>query len=464
MHAAVLAQQHAPSVGEFFRILTLRAGYNATLVLVGATLLGVAAGAIGAFALLRKRALMGDALSHATLPGIALAFIISTALGGQGRSLPVLLLGAAASGVVGVITVQLITRHSRIREDAAIGIVLSTFFGFGAVLITHIQTMTTGTQGGLTHFILGQTAAMQRGDAITIAAVAFACLAGATLFFKEFRVVCFDREYAAAQGWPVERIDLVMMAIVIIVTVIGLQTVGLILIVAMLIIPAASARFWSDRLSTMTALSAVLGGLSGALGASASAMWSDMPAGAVIVLVAGSLFALSFLVAPRRGVVASAARRIALRWRIAIDHALRILYEDRERARAAGDESRPMHVTAFARARAWSALSSWLALRALALAGDAARHGDRIELTEKGLARARQVTRNHRLWEQFLISHAHLAPSHVDRAADMVEHILAPDMIRELEKELDRAGVEVPEGKTPPSPHPIDVSVAGGAS
>ena len=320
------------TTAEILATVTLRAGFNSAVVVAGTACLGIAAGVIGSFMLLRKRAMVSDALSHATLPGIAMAFLAATALGMEGRSLPVLLTGALFSGVLGVLAIQAISRHTRLPEDAAIGAVLSVFFGIGVVLLSHIQTLATGNQAGLKTFILGQTAAMNRNEAMAIAGLALAALTACVLLFKEFRLLCFDPGFAAGQGWPTVRIDLTLMGLTTLVTVIGLQTVGLILIIALLIVPPAAARFWTEKLWAMLVIAAVLGGISGWLGASLSALVPRLPAGAVIVLVAGALFLFSFLFAPARGVVATAWRQARLRLAYAEQSALTALLHGRHSA------------------------------------------------------------------------------------------------------------------------------------
>lgn len=279
----------------FLNAVTLRGGYNTIVVMIGVTLLGVAAGAIGAFALLRKRAMMSDVLSHAALPGIGVAFLVAVALGANGRSLPVLLAGATLAAIVAALTVQWLSRSARLPEDAAMGAVLSVFFGFGAVLLSYIQTLRTGAEGGLSHFILGQTAAMSEQDAIVIGSVAVGVILSIVLLGKEFRIVCFDPEFGAVQGWPIARIDLLLMALVVIVAVIGLQAVGMLLIVALMIVPAAAARQLTHNLWVMVALSALMGGVSAWIGAALSATFPRAPAGGLIVLVAGVIFLLSLL-------------------------------------------------------------------------------------------------------------------------------------------------------------------------
>jgi len=287
--------------------------HNTLVVLSGASALGVGAGVVGCFMLLRRRSLVSDALAHATLPGIAAAFLLGIVLGVEGRSLPLLLLGAALSGWLGVVAIQAVARHTRLPEDAAIGAVLSVSFGIGIVLLSVVQGLPTGHAAGLKSFILGQTAGMRAGEAVMLAALALVAVGVVALLFKELKLVAFDEGFARVQGWPAGRIDLILMALVTVVTVAGLQTVGLILIIALLITPAAAARFWTDRLSVMVVVAGVIGGLSGGIGAALSAVHADLPAGAVIVLTATALFIFSFLFAPARGLLARGIRHAALR-------------------------------------------------------------------------------------------------------------------------------------------------------
>ena len=234
-------------MNEFANALLLGAGYNAALVGIGAALLGFAAGAAGTFLFLRKRALVSDAVAHATLPGVGLAFIAMVVLGGDGRNLVGLLTGSAVTAWIGLLIVEWITRRTRLAEDAAIGAVLSVFFGVGIVLLTVIQTMSSGRQAGLESFLLGSTAGMLFQDAVVIAAGGALALALTLVLRRPMTLVAFDAQYAAASGYDVRRIDLAMMGLVMAVTVIGLKVVGLILIVALLIIPAVTARFWTER-------------------------------------------------------------------------------------------------------------------------------------------------------------------------------------------------------------------------
>ncbi len=289
--------------------LLLQAGWNATLVALGAALLGAAAGGAGAFIFLRKRALVSDAVAHATLPGVALAFIVMVALGGDGRSLVGLLAGAAGSAWLGLLAVDRLTRRTRLSEDAAIGAVLSVFFGAGVVLLTVIQTMTAGRQAGLESFLLGATAGMLLEDAVVIALGAAACALAVALLRRPMTLVAFDPGFAASTGVNVARMDLAMMGLVMAVTVVGLKIVGLILIVALLIVPPAAARFWTERTDRLLVIAAGIGAVSGWVGAAISAAAPDLPTGAVIVLVAFALFLAGLLLSPARGVLAAVLRR-----------------------------------------------------------------------------------------------------------------------------------------------------------
>lgn len=429
-----------PGITQIIETVGFQAGYNTNLVIAGTTLLGFAAGIIGVFALLRKRALMTDALSHATLPGIAIAFLLATELGLESKSLPLLLGGATITGVLGVLCIQAILRYSRLREDAAIGIVLSVFFGAGIVALSYIQTNAAARSGGLNHFIYGQAATMQPPDVLLMGIIASLAVLATLLLLKEFSLVCFNDAFARVDGWPVGVIDLLMMALVVLVTVAGLQAVGLILVVAMLIIPPVTARFWTDRLWLLVLIAGLIGAGSGYLGSVVSALFPRKPAGAVIVLTSGALFALSMFAAPTRGVIANWIRRLRARLRIAGDHLLEHAHEhDLDRLSQAD-------LAAVASLQGWPPFfqrAVRLTLRAEGMLVPAA--DSTLEVSEDGRQRGARVSRNHALWEQYLISYADIAPSHVDWSVDLVEHVLSDDLVEELESKLNSRGITVPE-------------------
>lgn len=289
-------------LAAFVNALTFNAGYNTAIVAIGAVLLGWAGGTVGTFLLLRQRSLVSDALSHATLPGVGVAFLVMAWSGGSGRFLPGLLIGAAISAMLGLAGVEWLTRRTRLQSDAAIGAVLSSFFGLGVVLLTVIQSLGIGRQAGIGSFLLGSTSGMLRNEAITLAVLALGVAFLVFVLRRQLTLVCFDETFARTSGIDIRRTDLLLMLLVMAVTVTGLRVVGLILVVALLIIPPVAARFWTDKTNTMVVVSGVVGGISGFIGTALSASVPNFPAGPVIVLVAACLFVFSLLFAPARGV------------------------------------------------------------------------------------------------------------------------------------------------------------------
>ncbi|MBT7908372.1 MAG: metal ABC transporter permease [Marinovum sp.] len=286
--------------------LSLTLGYNATLVTLGATLLGIATGISGTFLYLRKNALISDAISHATLPGLGAAFLLMTGAGLDGRNLIGLLGGSAISAALGLMIVTWLTTKTRLSQDAAIGSVLSVFFAFGVVLLTVIQALPSGRQAGLETFLLGSTAGMLFNDAVLILVLGAITTSILVLFRRPIILVSFDSTYAQTLGISPQKTDYLVLAVALAVTVIGMKIAGLILIVALLIIAPVAARFWSEKSDTIILISAIFGGLSGYLGAAISATAPGLPTGPIIVLCSFVLFLVSFLLAPRRGVLAAA--------------------------------------------------------------------------------------------------------------------------------------------------------------
>jgi manganese/zinc/iron transport system permease protein len=438
--------------------LLLLEDYNTRVVILGTTLLGCAGGIVGSFTLLRKRALMGDALSHATLPGIGLAFIIATLLGANGKSLPILLLGATITGLIGVGAILSIRNLTRLKEDTALGIVLSVFFGAGICLLGVIQQMKDGHAAGLEAFIYGKTASMVANDAFLIAAAALGCLGACLLLFKEFKLLCFDEGFAASHGAPVIRLDLALMALVVIVSIVGLQAVGLILMVALLVIPAAAARFWTEKMWRMIIISAGLGAAGGMFGAGMSALFPKLPSGAMIVLVCTTFFLISMIFGSARGVLIRWVRRSRLNRAVERQHLLRAVYEilessgSLERGQDGGEKDGCGAVSTrdLLSKRSWSLRHLHREIRRGQRAKLVERTAEQIRLSKQGMEEASRLTREHRLWELYLITHADIAPSQVDRDADAIEHVLEPDVVAKLESLLEKTHAGVPA-----SPHEL---------
>lgn len=278
--------------------ISLLTDHTVRTVGTGALLMGVTSGVLGCFALLRRQSLLGDAMSHATLPGLALAFLLT-----RSKESSLLLLGAALAAWVGALAVIAITGYTRLKPDAALGIVLSVFFGFGLVLLTVIQRLPTAAQAGLDKFLFGQAATLLQRDVLTVGVVAALALAAVGLAWKEFKLLTFDPSFAAVQGFPVRLLDVVLTSLVVLAIVAGIQTVGVVLMSAMLIAPAAAARQWTDRLGVMVVLAAVFGALAGICGVLLSSLGDGLPTGPTIVVCASLLVYGSLLFAPHRGLV-----------------------------------------------------------------------------------------------------------------------------------------------------------------
>ncbi|MEM6469367.1 MAG: metal ABC transporter permease [Planctomycetota bacterium] len=450
------------------RVLLLR-DYNTRVVVLGVAMLGGASGLVGSFMLLRKRALLGDALAHASLPGIAIAFLISTAVGMPEKSTTVLSFGAALSGLLGVSVILLIRNQTRIKEDAAMGIVLSVFFGVGLALLGVIQQTDGGHQAGLSDFIYGKTASMRAADAQRIGLVSLTALVGCFLLFKEFKLLCFDEVFAGSRGYPTLLLDVVLLMMVVLITIVGNQAVGIILMIALLVIPAAAARFWTDSLTTTTLIASSLGTAGGATGAMASALTPGLPSGATIVLVCAVFFFVSLFAGRRRGLFVRWYRRLRLGRRVDRQHLLRAMLECIEAESLADSTARheparelsafrkiPVEFSRLLSMRSWSSQRLTRTIDRAVEDDLLRRRGPKCSLTQAGFYEAARLTRQHRLWEMYLITYAEVATGNVDRDADKIEHVLGPEVVDQLEDLLDANGMTV---VVPASPHDVAMSV-----
>lgn len=295
--------------------------YTLRTVALGAATLGIISGTLGCYAVLRRQALLGDAMSHAALPGIALAFLLT----GSKDSL-VLLIGAAIAGWAGALVLMSIVRTTRIKEDSALGLVLAVFFGFGILLLTFIQRQPNAAQAGLDKFLFGQAATLLERDVVTMAGLGGIALLLMLIFWKEFKLLSFDPEFGASQGFPMRLIDIILTSLIVIAIVVGLQTVGVVLMSAMIVAPAAAARQWTDRLSLMVVLAGAFGALAGVVGAVISATGHGLSTGPVIVLCISSIVLVSLLFAPNRGLVWNWVRHQRNRRRLRAEAVLGDLY------------------------------------------------------------------------------------------------------------------------------------------
>lgn len=439
---AAAAGASLPPWLEFFTFSSI----NVLLVFVGCIILGTSTGTLGAFAFLRKRALLGDALAHSALPGVCVAFLIT-----QTKSPLVILGGAMASCWLGALSVEGIVRYTRCKEDSALGIVLSVFFGVGILLLTYIRKTGNAAQSGLDKFLFGQAASLIDADVYLLLILGSIICIAVVLAYKEFKLVSFDPEFAAAIGMPVRFIEVVMATLIVLAVAIGLQAVGVVLMAAMLVTPAAAARYWTDRLGVMLTIAALFGALSGALGAYISYLSTKMPTGPWMVVSVTSIFLLSLFFAPRRGLLYRYLRHRRFRARTNRENILRTLFLLSERCQqwahfySSGDllQHRPMSAPLMARTLA--------RLKRRGLIRDNER--GYVALTPEGAQEAARVTRLHRLWELYLTKKLEIAPDHVHDDAEEIEHILTPELEARLLAMFEHPA-EDPHGETIPGVQP----------
>ncbi len=285
-------------------VRALAGDYTLRIVALGAATLGLVGGSLGTYAVLRGQSLLGDAVSHAALPGIALAFLLT------GTKAPLaLMLGAAVAGTLAALAVLGVAARTRVPYDAALALVLAAFFGLGLVLLTYIQRHAGAAQAGLDAFLFGQAATLLARDVQAMALLGGLALACVLLLWKELKLLAFDADFGRTLGLPMRRLDVLLTTLLVVAIVIGLQTVGVVLMSAVLIAPAAAARQWTDRLGVMMALAATFGAASGMAGAVVSASVPRLPTGPTVVLCMTALVAVSLFFAPNRGLVPAAWRR-----------------------------------------------------------------------------------------------------------------------------------------------------------
>ena len=443
-----------------FSQIFLHVEYDYTLrtVALGGALLGIVSGVLGCFAVLRHQSLLGDALSHAALPGVAIAFLLA------GRDLGLLLVGAGVTSWLGVYFIRIVTNTTRIKQDAAMGIVLAAWFAAGIALLVYIQARPDASQAGLDTFIFGQAAAIVERDVRLIAIVGAASFVVLGLFWKEFKLITFDSEFAGANGFRVNILSMLLSTLIVVAIVLGLQLAGVVLMVGMLIASGIAARQWTNQLGQMVILSAVFGAFSGSAGAIVSAVDADIPTGPLIVVVAFLLVAISLSFAPGRGLVWALLRRGADRRRFAaqtirqdlyhyaIDHGAKAFAtasaahlqrpESKAFAAASAAHSQMPELTDIEAPETFlfgvRGATAKLGLQQLQASGQAQRRDGAWILTPAGIEAAVQDDRNHQLWAVYRQYSDELALPIVaeDRQQD-ITNILPAAAVAQLERQLD---------------------------
>jgi manganese/zinc/iron transport system permease protein len=409
------------------RILDVNYTYTVRTVAIGGAILGVVSGVLGCFAVLRHESLMGDALSHAALPGVAVAFLIA------GRELGVLLLGAGIASWIGVQFIRSVLETTRIKQDTAMGIVLAAWFAAGIALLAYIQGIPDASQAGLDTFIFGQAAAMVESDIRLIASVGGIAFVVVTLFWKEFKLVTFDPEFADANGFRVGLINTLLSTLIVVAIVLGLQLAGVILMVGMLIAPGIAARQWTQKLDQMVILSAVFGAFAGGLGAVLSAIDADVPTGPMIIVAAFAIVIISIGFAPGRGLIWSLLRQRGDRQRFAAQTVLRDVYKY---AQAHGSMTHPVPEQIILGVRGTNAQ---IGLDQLEQQGYIQREQDTLVLTEHGVNIATKDAHNQQLWDMYRLYGDELQlPLIAEDRQKPIQEVLPDDAVIRLQHKLEK--------------------------
>jgi len=431
-------------VARFFRFQDPSVRY----AVVGSLLLGLSCGVMGCFLVVRRLALMSDALSHAVLPGVAIGFLWS-----MSKDPVAIFIGAVVAGSLGAAVTQAIQQTTRQKEDAALGFVLAAFYAVGICLMTMIQRHPAGDKSGLDGFLFGQAAALGTGEVGLLGGVTVLVIAVMTLFYKEMLVTSFDPGFARGTGLAVPFYHGLLMVLLAFAIVAALQAVGVILVAAMLVIPAAAAYLLTDRFGWMLVLGAVFGMATGLAGTFFSFVGRNLPTGPLMVIAAAAVFLLAMVFGPRHGILAKWWRHRTQRLQIGRENTLKALYRALEDG---GFERRSVSVRELAERRRESPEEAEHQLRQLRQKGmiSVDPDGGAATFTEAGWRRAGEIVRNHRLWELYLTEAVDYAADHVHEDAERIEHVLAEETVRKLEKRLGYAAAD-PHGRRIPSQNEI---------
>lgn len=416
------------------------------IMLTGA-LCALPCGLLGCFLVLRRLSLLGDAISHAVLPGLVIAFLLTGS-----RSSVWMLLGAMAVGVLTALFTQSLQRMGNVPEDAAMGVVFTTFFAVGVILVTRLADSVDLDPGcvlyGLIEFV-----PLDRVEFADVSVPRATLVLGATTlavvllivaFFKELRLAAFDPYLATTLGFSAALLHYGLMAAVAATTVAAFESVGSILVVAMLIAPGATAHLLTDRLSRMLWIAGAVAVASAVAGYLLAARWNTSVAGMMSV-VAGAQFAAAVLFAPRHGYLGKQIVRLGLSLRIVREDLLGLLYRLHERGDSAGLSHHEL-----SRAVDGGLLPT-LAIRGLMRRGEIApAAGRRFALTPAGRDAASRLVRTHRLWESYLAQHLDLPLDHLHAPAERMEHFVSGALLDALDRESDAAAD--PHGKPIPPP------------
>lgn len=414
---------------------------NFWLVSFGTVLLSISSSIVGTFTFLKKKSLIGDAVAHSVLPGICLAFILS------GNKDPLwIIVGAFISGWLSILSIDFITSHSKIKEDTAIGLILSVFFGFGIMLLVSIQHSGNPNQSGLDSFLFGNAASLIGEDLRTFSILSLVLMVAVYMFYKEFKLITFDKQYALTIGMPVKLIEFFLSTLTVLAIVAGIQAIGVVLMAAMLITPAASARFWTDRLQMMLFLSALFASLAALTGSYISFQAPSMPTGPWIVVVISLLAIFSFFIAPDKGILSKWWKKRKNKLKILEENILKTFYQLGENR---SDAMRARSMADLGIRRSWDPGDLKKGLKRLRLQGFLNQDKGHWKLTKIGFKKGQRVVRLHRLWELYLTQYLKIAPDHVHEDAETIEHVITPELEKDILEKLGYPEIDPHRSKIP---------------
>lgn len=397
-----------------------------TWVVLGITLLGIGSAYVGTFSFLDKKALLGDAISHAVLPGICMGFILA------GEKNPIYIVtGAFLSGALATFLSAWLKKNTKLSEDAIIATILSVFFGVGIVMLTGLQKSGNPEIAGLNSFIFGNAIGISETDLMIYGGLSLTIILVLTLFLKEFRLMVFDPEYGKAIGFPMEAIRFLFNVLMILAVVIGIQAIGVVLMAALLITPGAAARFWTDRLNPLLILAAFFSIVSGILGTYISFVIPQMPTGPWVVVFLSLIALLSFMFSPKSGIVFRYFSRTNYLRKTHRDHLMKALYKAKEENKEGLSIEEIYELYPYQKAEIDQSIKD------LYKQGLIAKNQVIINLTPTGISDAMRIVRLHRLWELYLNESMNIAPDHVHESAEQMEHLLTPELEALLEKRLN---------------------------
>lgn len=409
---------------------------NVFYVVIGIFCICSSSALIGTFAYLRKRALIGDAIAHALLPGICLGFLVA----GE-KNIIYLFAGAFITGWFSTFLVDFIVNRSKVKQDAAIGIVLSSFFALGIVLLTYIQNSGTTEQGGLNSFLFGQAAAINKSEVSLFAGILVIVVLIIIVFYRQFLIVSFNPDFAKSIGLKVKTIEFLLTSLTVLAIASGIQALGVVLMSALIITPAAAARFWTNNLLKMLLIAVGFSVLSGWVGTYISYVNFGMPTGPWVVLVLSIITLLSFVFSVNHGILARFLKARKNRMKILHENILKALYQLHEREGNTNELNRRFSPRELLSIRLFDTRNLQNGIQRLKKQNLLKQEGGLYFLTSQGAKESKRIVRLHRLWEQYLLKRTQIDAYHVHSGAEAIEHILSPEIEKELIRELGISGI-----------------------